>query len=357
MKAMTKKISPSKNKKTPSLQNGLRYVHPEKLTITRVKVGKNFTYYETDGNQITDADVLKRIEDLHIPPAYHEVRICPFSNGHLQATGKDERQRTQYLYHPEWRTLRDTNKFHRLLKFGQVLPSVRRTVREQLKLRGSPRKKILATVVSILDKTYIRIGNEAYAKANKSYGLTTLHNHHARVTGDDIEFSFRGKRGIAHTIKLHDHRLAKIIHNCQELPGYELFEYKDSRHNIHSIESTDVNDYLKSICRDDFTAKDFRTWHATVLALKYLLDLSPGQTTTEIKKNIIETIKQVAAQLGNTPTICKKSYIHPGVLTSYSNNRLAALSKAINHSKFARLSLTAEEKMTLIFLEQHDKNI
>ncbi len=331
---------------------GLRYMHPEKLTIIRTKHVRGFRYFDNSRNKILDVETLKRIEKLKIPPVYSDVHICPFSNGHLQATGKDERGRTQYLYHPEWRIVRDANKFHRMLEFGQVLPHLRRTIKNHLKLRGLPKKKILATIVALIDKTFIRIGNEEYAKTNKSYGLTTMHNRHSKITGADIHFRFRGKRGIKHSIDLHDPELAKIIHNCQDLPGYELFEYKDARGKIHCIESSDVNEYLKSICKNDFTAKDFRTWHATVLAIKYLLAFPPCTTKTGMKKNVTQTIKEVSKHLGNTPAICKKSYIHPGVLDVYMQARLTDLLRKSRKNRFTHLGLKSEEKATLVFLEK-----
>jgi DNA topoisomerase-1 len=336
-----------------AVQSGLRYMHPEKLTITRTANGRTFAYYDANGKKINDTIILERINALDIPPAYREVHISPFANGHLQATGIDERGRMQYLYHPEWRSVRDANKFHHLLEFGKVLPHVRRTVQKDLNEENDPRKKLLAAIVSIIDKTSIRIGNEEYAKDNQSYGLTTLHNRHAKIHGSEIQFTFRGKHGVEQCIELHNKKLAKIIHNCQELPGYELFEYQDKNGTIHRIESSDVNEYLKALCRADFTAKDFRTWHATALAIKLLLTCSPCTTAAEIKKNSTTVIKEVAKHLGNTAAVCKKAYIHPGVLTLYTKNALSELVTQSKQNSFDDLELKYEEKITLTFLQQY----
>ncbi len=345
--------TPELDSKSIAEENGLHYMYPEKLTITRVRLGRGFRYRDTANTTITDKTILKRIRQIKIPPAYRDVHISPFANGHLQATGKDQRGRTQYLYHPNWRAVRDANKFEHMLAFGQALPAIRETVHKQLHEKGNPRQKILAAIVAVLDKTHIRIGNEEYAKENKSYGLTTLRNRHARIHGDTIQFSFRGKRGIQHTVEFHNKELAKIIHTSQELPGYELFEYRDSDGSIHRVESNDVNAYLKEISQNDFTAKDFRTWHATVSALKQLLIQSAATTKTELKKNITTTIQQVAEELGNTPAICRKSYIHPGVLAVYLKHRLPDCAKRSKMKKFTNARLKIAERATLVFLNEY----
>ncbi len=347
--------TPELDSKSIAEENGLRYMYPEKLTITRVRAGQGFGYRDAENKKITDKTILERIKRIKIPPAYQDVHISPFANGHLQAIGKDERGRTQYLYHPNWRVVRDANKFEHMLAFGQALPAIRETVYKHLHQKEYPRQKLLAAIVAILDKTHIRIGNEEYAKTNKSYGLTTLHNRHAKVHGDTIQFSFRGKRGIQHTVEFHDKELAKIIHTSQELPGYELFEYRDHEGIIHRIESNDVNEYLKEICQNDFTAKDFRTWHATVSALKQLLIQSAVTTKTELKQNIAATIRQVASELGNTPAICKKSYIHPGILTAYLEHHLPDCAKRSKIKKFSNPHLKISERATLVFLAEYKK--
>lgn len=296
---------------------GLRYVSDDMPGITRKKAGKNFAYFAPDGKKITDKAELMRIKSLAVPPAYVDVWICPLANGHIQATGRDARGRKQYRYHARWREVRDENKYHKMIAFARVLPEVRKTVEEHLKLPGLPREKILATIVQLLETTTIRIGNEEYAKDNDSYGLTTLKENHAKVQGSKVQFSFRGKSGIRHAISLQDRKLAKIIRACQDLPGQQLFGYVDDEGETHAIDSSDVNDYIRSIAGEEFSAKDFRTWVGTMSCAMLLRDGTVPETQTERKRYVNDAIKDVAKRLGNTPTVCKKCYVHPEVVSAY----------------------------------------
>jgi DNA topoisomerase I len=245
------------------------------------------------------------------------VWICTTPNGHLQATGRDARGRKQSRYHPRWRQVRDETKYEHMLLFGAALPKIRERVEQDLALPGLPREKVLAAIVRLLETTFIRVGNAEYAKENGSYGLTTLRNKHVRVKGATLTFDFKGKSGIEHTIDLHDRRLATIVRRCQDMPGYELFQYIDAEGERHSIDAADVNDYLRSITQQDFTAKDFRTWAGTVLACEMLRQFEPFESESQAKKNVVSAIKTVAQRLGNTPSVCRKCYVHPAVLESY----------------------------------------
>ncbi len=302
-----------------SRQAGLRYVTDAKPGYSRKKRGKSFRYFDTAGKLIQDEVILKRIRSLVIPPAWTDVWICPSANGHLQATGRDARKRKQSRYHPRWRAVRDESKFERMKLFGESLPSIRKHVEQDLGLPGLPREKVLATIVRLLETTFIRVGNEEYARENRSYGLTTLHNKHVDVEGANVHFKFRGKSGKLHAIDLNDRRLARIVKKCQDLPGYELFQYVDEDGNLHSVDSADVNDYLRAIAKEQFTAKDFRTWAGTVLACALLREAGTceSQTQTEAKKNVVQAIATVASRLGNTPSICRKCYVHPAVIETY----------------------------------------
>jgi DNA topoisomerase-1 len=296
---------------------GLRYVYDTKPGITRHRSGKTFRYTGPDGKPIRDPETLARIKSIVIPPAWNDVWISPTPNGHLQATGRDARGRKQSRYHPRWRTTRDESKYEHMLHFAKALPALRRRVDHDLKLPGLPREKVLATIVRLMELTYIRIGNETYARENKSYGLTTLRRRHVRIRGAKLIFNFKGKSGVEHTIDVTDRRLAAIVRACYETPGYELFDYIDDNGNTHAIDSTDVNAYLHDITRQHFTAKDFRTWAGSVLASSLLSACETCNNPTQLKKNVVETIKSVAAQLGNTPSVCRKCYIHPAVLERY----------------------------------------
>jgi DNA topoisomerase-1 len=260
---------------------------------------------------------LARIRSLAIPPAWRDVWICPDARGHLQATGRDARGRKQYRYHPRWRVVRDEVKYGRLIAFAHALPRIRRQTAADLPKSGLPREKVIATVVRLLEKTMIRVGNEEYARENGSIGLTTMRHRHASVSGATVHFSFRGKSGVAHAIDLHDARLARIVRACHDLPGHELFQYVDDSGRRQVVDSVDVNDYLRDASGDDFTAKDFRTWAGTVLAARALADAAEFASEAEAKRNIVRAVESVAERLGNTAAVCRKCYIHPAIVDAY----------------------------------------
>jgi DNA topoisomerase-1 len=295
---------------------GLRYTTDATPGIRRVKKRSTFAYIAADGSPVTDRNELARIAALAVPPAYVDVWISPIANGHLQATGRDARGRKQYRYHKRWRAVRDETKFDRMVAFAKALPAIRGAVDRDLKRTGLPREKILATVVSLLEETSIRVGNEEYARDNDSYGLTTLEPKHVSVTPTTISFHFRGKSGKEHAVKVRDRRIARIVKASRDLPGQKLFEYLDDAGEPHPVHSDDVNAYLREIAGDDFSAKDFRTWEAT---MRCALELAAVRVegAAEAKAAVVEAIKRVAEKLGNTPAVCKKSYIHPGVIEAF----------------------------------------
>lgn len=296
---------------------GLRYVTDEMPGIRRIAHGKHFAYVGPDGKNIADEEELKRIKALAVPPAYTDVWICPVANGHLQATGRDARGRKQYRYHKRWREIRDETKYGRMISFAQALPAIRKRIETDLGLTALPRDKVLATVVQLLESTAIRVGNDEYAKDNGSFGLTTLRNKHAKVDGSTVRFAFRGKSGVRHAIDLRDRRLARIIRQCQDLPGQQLFEYRDDDGVTHAIDSSDVNEYIRAISGADFSAKDFRTWLGTVTCASLLAEQETAETQTDRKQRLTAVIADVAKRLGNTPAVCRKCYVHPHVLDVY----------------------------------------
>ena len=297
---------------------GLRHVTDRKPGIRREPDGdKNFCYFSPKGEEVTDEKTLTRIKSLAIPPAYTDVWICPSDSGYLQATGHDAKGRKQYRYHPHWRETRDETKYEHMLAFGSALPRVREHVDADLRRQGMPREKILATIVRLLETTLIRIGNEQYAKENQHYGLTTLQNEHVEVSGATLHFHFVGKSGKEHTIDLKDKKLAAIVARLHHLPGQEVFQYTGEDGALHSIDSADVNAYLHEIAGSEFTAKDFRTWAGTVLASLALQEFEAFGSATQAKRNVTAAIKAVAQRLGNTPAVCRKSYIHPAVFETY----------------------------------------
>lgn len=301
---------------------GLRYVSDEMPGIQRKRSRKSFDYFDPKGDRIRDEKTINRINSLAIPPAYKDVWICPLENGHLQATGRDAKGRKQYRYHPLWRSIRDQTKFTRMIAFSQALPEIRRRLDHDLALLGLPKQKVLATVLKIMELTRIRVGNEEYAKTNHSYGLTTLQDDHVNVKGSKVQFQFRGKSGVDHEIEVSDRRLAKIVKRCQDLPGQELFQYLDENQQPQDIKSGDVNDYLREITGQEFTAKDFRTWAGTVLAASHLAEIGKFTSQAAAKKNITQAIKTVSSYLGNRPATCRKYYIHPSVLEAYLDESL-----------------------------------
>ena len=296
---------------------GLRYSSDDRPGIRRRRAGQQFSYIGTDGKTIRDERTLKRIKALGIPPAYNDVWITTDPRGHLQATGRDARGRKQYRYHPRWRAVRDETKFDRMIAFGEALPTIRERTATDLRRQGLPREKVLAAVVQLLKKTLIRVGNEEYARDNKSYGLTTLRDKHVKVGDKRLRFHFRGKSGVEHEVTLTDRRLARTVKRCRDLPGQELFQYLDGDGQRQRIDSDDVNDYLREISGEGFTAKDFRTWAGTVLCSLALREFEVCLSEAEAKKNVVAAVKQVAARLGNTPAVCRKSYIHPAILDAY----------------------------------------
>ncbi len=302
---------------------GLRYVTDDIPGIQRKRSGKKgFTYFDTNGDRIRDPEEIRRINALAIPPAYKNVWICPFANGHLQATGRDAKDRKQYRYHPLWRSVRDQSKFTRMIMFSQSLPQIRQRLEHDLSLPGIPKEKVLAAIVRLMELTRIRVGNEEYARSNQSYGLTTLRDEHVQIAGSKVQFQFRGKSGVEHDIEIADKRLAKIVKRCQDVPGQELFQYRDDQEEYQTIDSSDVNDYLRAITEQDFTAKDFRTWAGTVLAASELADLGTFTSETSAKKNVLQAIKTVASHLGNRPATCRKYYVHPAILAAYMDESL-----------------------------------
>ena len=301
----------------------LRYVNDDEAGITRKHAGRGFTYTGVNGGRIRDHNVLERISALVIPPAWTEVWICPDPEGHIQATGRDAKGRKQYRYHERWREVRDQTKFERMTAFGAVLPKIRERVQADLALRGLPREKVLAAVVELLGSTFIRVGNPEYARDNDSYGLTTLQDDHVEVKGATLHFEFRGKSGKDHAIDLKDRRLAKIVKRSQDVPGEHLFQYLSEDGNTHAVTSSDVNAYIREISGADFTAKDFRTWGGTTLALLELADFEPCEGEMAAKRNVAAMVKAVAAKLGNTTAVCRKYYIHPAVIDCYLRGDLS----------------------------------
>lgn len=332
----------------------LVYVTPQTEGIIRTKQGKNFQYIFRD-KPLKDDEEMLRIKKLVIPPAWEEVWICALKNGHLQATGIDTKKRKQYRYHISWNTLRNHTKFYRLLQFGRLLPAIRLQLEKDLALPGLPQRKILATIISLMERTNIRVGNNIYEKLYGSFGLTTLKDKHVDIKGEKVKFSFVGKKGIHHDINLKNKKLAAIVQKCKDIPGKELFQYYDEKQQRHSIDSGMVNNYLKSICNEDFTAKDFRTWAGTVNAFLAFKELGHAENDNQSKKNIVAMLDMVAGHLGNTRTVCKKYYVHPLIISLYENRSLHKyfdeLDKiSINDNK---ADLTADEKIIMKILENN----
>jgi DNA topoisomerase-1 len=331
---------------------GLRYVSDDKPGYSRKAKGDDFEYFDTEGKAVRDEQRLLRIKRLAIPPAWTEVWISPSPNGHIQAIGRDARRRKQYRYHERWREVRDENKYDRLVVFGKALPKIRKRVASDLKLPGLPRNKVLATVVQLLERTFIRIGNEEYARENKSFGLTTMKDRHVDVKGSKLRFRFRGKSGRQHEVDITDRRIAKIVSSLHDLPGQDLFQYIDDEGEVGDITSYDVNEYLREITGEEFSAKDFRTWAGTVLAAVALNAQEEFETKKEAKANIKTAIHAVSEILGNTPAICRKCYVHPAVLENYlagkSLDGLKRIGKALQSDD---VDLRSSEKTVLKFLE------
>ncbi len=330
----------------------LRYVSDRMPGIRRAPAENGFTYLDADGAPVEDETVLKRIRSLVIPPAWQEVWICRLAHGHLQAVGRDARGRKQYRYHPRWRVVRDEAKYGKMLVFGRVLPTIRNAVEHDLALPGFPKRRILAAIVRLLERTLARIGNEEYAQANKSFGLSTLRNRHAKVDGARVTFDFRGKHGIVRHVELQDRRLANIVRRCREIPGQALFQYIDEAEEHHAVASEDVNEYLREVSGEEVTAKDFRTWAATNLAALALRELEQFDSATKAKKNVVQAVEAVSRMLGNTPAICRKCYIHPAIFEGYLDGSLAVALKERGEAALAEpdSGLTAEEVAVTAFL-------
>ncbi|WP_194788471.1 DNA topoisomerase IB [Pseudomonas sp. UFMG81] len=330
------------------LPESLHYVDDTQPGLSRRRRGERFHYYDAQGLRVRDAETLARIKALVIPPAYTEVWICADPHGHLQATGRDARGRKQYRYHAQWRELRDGHKYGRMLAFAETLPRLRRQLEAHLARPGLDREKVMALVISLLDHTLIRIGNRQYLRDNRSYGLTTLRNRHVHVRGSSIRFQFRGKRGVEHDVTVRDRRLANLLKRCMELPGQALFQYLDADGQRHGIGSTEINQFLQQLTGADFTAKDYRTWAGSSLALSLLRPL-PWEPDHEARRQLAGIVRQVATRLGNTPAVCRRCYIHPALLEHFQCGRLAELPRARQ-----RKGLEAEEVALLNFLRTLD---
>ncbi|MBP0492389.1 DNA topoisomerase IB [Pararoseomonas indoligenes] len=301
---------------------GLRYVSDTRPGITRQAKGDGFFYRDPSGEPVRDEAVLERIRSLAIPPAYTDVWICPYANGHIQATGRDAKGRKQYRYHPRWRETRDATKYEHMEEFAAALPALRARVEADLQRKELCREKVLATVVRLLETTLIRVGNDDYAKENGSFGLTTLRNRHVKVEGGTMRFAFKGKSGKTWKLGLQDRRIARVVKACQDLPGQELFAWPAEDGTMHDVTSGDVNDYLREVTGRDITAKDFRTWSGTVMAALALREFEAFDSQTAAKKNVRAAIEHVASRLGNTPTVCRKCYVHPDVIEGYMAGQL-----------------------------------
>ena len=335
----------------------LRYVLDDSPGFTRKRNRNGFRYFDTQGRLIRQIERLRRFKALAIPPAWEDVWISPWADSHLQATGRDARGRKQHRYHPRWREVRDQTKFDRMTAFGRVLPVLRRRVNRDLAFSGLPREKVLATVVKLLETTFIRIGNEEYARHNRSFGLTTMRSKHVKVTGAKIRFEFRGKSGKAFSLDLNNRRLAKIVNQCQDLPGQELFQYVDEGGQSRTISSGDVNDYLREITRKDFTAKDFRTWAGTVLAARAFREINRFDSKANAKRNIVTAVETVAKRLGNTRSVCRNCYIHPAVIDSYLDGSFphSLSQKAARETAESLNKLTPDESAVMAIIEEQSK--
>jgi DNA topoisomerase-1 len=333
---------------------GLRYVSDTAPGIARIRTGKGFSCIDTGGKRIGEVIVLERIRTLAIPPAWIKVWICADPDGHLQADGRDARDRKQYRYHPRWRAIRDQTKYHRMIAFGHALPRIRARLERDLALPELPLQKVLATVVSLLEATLIRVGKEEYARQNGSFGLTTMRGRHVEVSGASIRFRFRGKSGIQHSIDVNNKRLAQIVKQCQDLPGQELFQYLDAYGACHTIDSADINQYLEQISGQAFTAKDFRTFVGTVLAAWALREFEAFDSQTQAKQNVMRAIELVAKRLGNTKTVCRKCYIHPAIIDAYLAGSVVHTLRQRAESELTQSldKLRPEEAAVLAFLQQ-----
>jgi DNA topoisomerase-1 len=333
---------------------GLKYIMDVGPGIKRVGTSlKNFKFVSPTGKVVRDPATLRRIRSLAIPPAWTDVWICPDPDGHVQATGKDARGRKQYRYHPMWRSARDETKFHRMIAFGRALPKIRKVTSKHLKIKGLPKQKVLAAIVQLLEKTLIRVGNDEYAKTNDSFGLTTIQDKHVEVNGGKVNFGFKGKSGVEHEIELNSPGLAKIVKQCQDLPGQELFGYINDRGEQVDVKSQDVNEYLREITGEEFTAKDFRTWNGTVLAAKALQEIEKFTSEAQAKRNVLRAVEEVAKRLGNTRSVCRKCYVHPAVIDAYMDGSLLETLEQQAKREMGNIkALKPEEAAVLAFLQE-----
>lgn len=338
---------------------GLRYVSGSGPCIRRVRCGKSFRYLGPDGKPLRDERHLRRIRSLAIPPAWENVWICPSPHGHIQAFGRDARGRKQYRYHPGYRAHRDQAKFSRMIAFGTVLALIRRQVERDLKRPGLPKEKVLAAVVRLLETTFIRVGNDEYARENDSFGLTTMRDRHVRIAGAKLRFRFRGKSGLEHTMELTDQRLARIVKSCQDLPGYELFQYVNDAGEVCRVDSADVNRYIRETTGQDFSAKDFRTWAGTILAARELHAAGPCRDAAEGKRTIVNAVKSVAKQLGNRPATCRAYYIHPVMFEAYSDGSLfPAMEQGERQSSaYAGMGLRPDEYSVMVLIAEYQRKL
>ncbi len=327
---------------------GLRYIEDRTKGYYRKKYGEGFKYEDDQGTPVTDEELLERFKKLVIPPAYTDVWIAPFENNHLQFTGYDAKGRKQYRYHTAWNSIRNQAKFYRLRRFADTLPTIRKRVEKDLNRKGLPFEKVLALVVKLIEITHIRIGNESYSKLYGSFGLTTLKDRHVKLKGPDVKFAFKGKKGVYHEIELHSKKLANMVKKCRDIPGKELFQFYDEEGKHQSIDSGDVNHYLKEITGEDFTAKDFRTWAGSVHALCAFKELGEYEKQADGKKNIVKVIDDVAKKLGNTRSVCKKYYVHPSVISSYEKGKL----HKYKLKSTTNTNLSTEEKLLVKLLEE-----
>jgi DNA topoisomerase-1 len=337
---------------------GLIYVTDAVPGIRRKGAGRGFAYYGVDGGLIRDRDIIRRIRKLAIPPAWTEVWICPDPQGHIQATARDAKGRKQYRYHPRFRAARDETKFGRMLRFSEVLPRLRTRLEHDMARPGLSRRKVLAMLVRLLEKTHIRVGNDEYARQNRSYGLTTLKRRHVAVRGDTVRFEFRGKSGVPHSVRISDRRIARIVQRCIELPGADLFQYVDGDGRREAVTSADLNQYLREITALDATAKDFRTWAGTMLAARALRDIGPAATERDARRNVNKALDQVARRLGNTRAVCRKYYVHPGIIDAYMAGIVAPpppepLPDTPVKRERPSAALRREEVVILQFLQNH----
>ena len=347
---MAKLTLPPEPEKAYARAAGLIYVSDGAPGIRRKARGTGFSYYLPGEKLLSDREGLARVRALAVPPAWTDVWISTKANGHIQATGRDARGRKQYIYHADWREVRDRDKFERILDFARLLPRIRERVAQGMRKRGTPREKVLATIVSLLDKTLIRVGNDGYARDNGSYGLTTLRMRHLEIEGTELRFHFKGKSGKTWRLSMKDRRIARVVRSIQELPGQPLFQHLDDEGAVRSVDSSDVNEYLREVAGSDVSAKDFRTWAGTVLAVLALSSLGAFSSPTQAKMNVRRAIETVATRLGNTPTICRKCYIHPEIVACYLEGALPVVRPAEQDA--ARTGLPREESAVLRVLKR-----